>query len=84
MADRAGMLRLKLQATAPQRGDSGQVWLDLPRRALAQRDLAPGDIVSARHRPYGLEFARGEPREPFFLVLADDWHRELDAHAVTF
>jgi len=80
-ADRPGMLQLKLQPT--RQGEEGEVWLSLPRQALARRGIAPGDIVSARHRPYGLEFARADTREAFFLVLADDWHRELDPHAVT-
>lgn len=82
LADRPGMLRLKLQATAPH-GEAGEVLLTLPRQALAQRGLAVGAIVIARHRPYGLEFAHAEPREAFFLVLADDWHRELDPRPVT-
>jgi hypothetical protein len=80
-ADRPGMVQLKLRAT--QQEEAGEVWLRLPQQALAKRGIVPGDIVSARHRPYGLEFARADTREPFFLVLADDWHRELDPHAVT-
>jgi len=79
LADRPGMLRLKLQAAASQ-GEEGEVLLTLPRQALAQRSLDVGAIVSVHHRPYGLEFAHAEPREAFFLVLADDWHRELDPH----
>jgi hypothetical protein len=82
LADRPGMLRLTLQATA-QQGAQGEVLLTLPRQALAARDLAVGDVVSTRHRPYGLEFAHADTREAFFLVLADDWHRELAAVPVT-
>jgi hypothetical protein len=84
VADRPGMLRLKLQATA-QPGEQGELWLTLPRQALAQRSLAAGDIVQARQRPYGVEFARADGangREAFFLVLADDWRRELDPQPV--
>ena len=47
---------------------------------------AVGDIVHARNRPYGLEFARfndEKTREAFFLVLADDWHKELDSRRVS-
>ena len=79
---RSDMLRLKLE---PHRiaGAAAGFTLDLPQRALADRPLAPGDIVSARHRPYGLEFARGETRDAFFLVLADDWHRDLQTRVVT-
>ena len=85
VAERPGMLRLQLQATA--RPDAqGDLWLVLPRQVLAQRPLLPGDIVSARPRPYGVEFARADAanaREAFFLVLADDWHRELEPRAVS-
>lgn len=78
--ERPGMLRLKLQAADDA---SRAFFLSLPRQTLAQRGLARGDMVSARHRPYGLEFAHANTREAFFLVLADDWHRELESHPVT-
>lgn len=75
------MLRLTLEphgATA-----ASGFTLDLPQRALADRPLGPGDIVSAHHRPYGLEFARGATREAFFLVLADEWHRDLQTRVIS-
>lgn len=81
-SDRPGTLQLKLQAVAHP-DDTGTLWLTLPRQALAQRALAAGDLVSARQRPYGLEFAHAPAGEPFFLVLADDWHRELAPRRVT-
>ena len=84
VADRPGMLRLQMQATMNP-GVDGRLWLTLPQQALAQRPLQAGDVVQARHRPYGVEFARADAahaREAFFLVLADDWHRELDPRAV--
>lgn len=74
-----GMLRLTLE---PLRAEAAGFRLDLPGRALGDRALAPGDVVSARHRPYGLEFARGNTREAFFLVLADDWQRDLQTHVL--
>lgn len=79
---RTGMLRLTLQPVATPAADDG-LWLDLPRQALGARPLAPGDTVSAKHRAYGIEFARTDKREPFFLALADDWMRELQARPVT-
>jgi hypothetical protein len=82
LADQPDRLRLKLQATA-RPGEAGELWLTLPRQALAQRALAAGDLVSARQRPYGVAFARADANEAFFLVLADDWHRDLDPHALT-
>lgn len=75
-------VRLKLQATA-QPGPAGEFSLDLPRATFDRQRLAATDVVSVRQRPYGLEFAHGGTREAFFLVLADDWHRELDPRAVT-
>lgn len=82
-AGRAGLLRITLQAAA-QEGPAGVLRLRLPRLALAPRGLAAGDVVSARRRPYGVVFARADSREAFFLVLADDWHREIDPRPVTF
>ena len=53
--------------------------LVLLRATLGERGIASGETVRVRHRPYGYEFARTSNREPFFLVLADAWMRELDA-----
>jgi hypothetical protein len=91
LTERPGMLRLTLRAdaSADERGD---FMLTLPRQALGERGIAVGEMISARNRPYGVEFARasvaagaaiGGEREPFFLVLRDDWQRELDPRAVT-
>ena len=80
VADRPAMTRLKLRAT--EQGATREFFLELPRRALGDRPLGSGDLVQASERPYGFEFARYETREAFFLVLADDWHRELDSHVV--
>jgi len=79
---RSDMLRLTLEPHRTARAATGFT-LDLPQHALADRPLAPGDIVSAHHRPYGLEFARGNTRNAFFLVLADDWHRDLQTRVIT-
>ena len=85
-ADRPGMVRLALQPAASdgQRGvfvrDERQPFvLVLPQRTADQQSLVRGDTVSVRERAYGFEFARADTRQPFFLVLADAWHRELDA-----
>ena len=76
------MVRLTLAPLASGRDATG-FRLDLPQRALGGRLLNPGDTVSARHRPYGLEFARGTSGDPFFLVLADDWHRDLQTRVLS-
>lgn len=83
LADQPQMLRLTLR---PAVGDAqaAAFTLDLPRRALGERPLAAGDVVSARNRPYGLEFARAQgAAEPFFLVVADDWERDLQTRVLT-
>jgi hypothetical protein len=78
----ADMLRLTMEPLASRPGVAG-FKLDLPQRALGDRPLTPGATVSARHRPYGVEFARGDTRDAFFLVLADDWHRDLQTRVVS-
>ncbi|HSW26685.1 MAG TPA: hypothetical protein VLJ62_28280, partial [Burkholderiaceae bacterium] len=83
LADRPGMLQLTLQAAAD---GAREFTLRLPRRALEPRGITRGDIVNVRNRDYGLEFARTEgraARETFFLVLFDDWQRELEPRPVT-
>jgi hypothetical protein len=80
-ADRPGMVRLALQPLAPG-GDRQPFMLVLPQRTVDQQGLVRGDTVSARARPYGIEFAHTQTRQAFFLVLADAVHRELDARPV--
>jgi hypothetical protein len=82
LADKPGMLQLTLQAV---QGEARGFTLKLPREALGHKGIAVGATVHVRNRPYGLEFARlndAQTREAFFLVLADDWHRELDSRPV--
>lgn len=78
VADRPQHLRLRLEALRRD-GAAPPAWftLDLPRQTVAAQGLAGGEVILAHHRPYGLEFARAQTREPFFLALADDWQREL-------
>ena len=78
---RPGDLRIKLQAVA-EPGADGELFLTLPQQAFEQGGLALGDTVTARPRPYGTEFASGVTGQAFFLVLTDDWYRELQSHAV--
>jgi len=75
--------RVRLELTPLDRpGDEGFA-LELPAATLAQVQLAAGSVVNARPRPYGVEFAIAPAHEPFYLVLEDDWYRELAAHRVT-
>jgi hypothetical protein len=77
--DRAGITRITLQADDPQQ----QVVLDLPRVIAQQQRLGRGDRVHARRHVYGFEFARGDTREAFYLVLADDWYDDLAARPLS-
>jgi len=83
-ADRPGTVRVKLQAMAERSAD-GEFYLYLPQAVAEQARLAQDGIVTARPRPYGTEFAYGagdEAKQAFFLVLADDWYRELQTKPV--
>ncbi|MEO8151798.1 MAG: hypothetical protein ABI605_01925 [Rhizobacter sp.] len=82
VAERPGTLRMKLQPVADSNEDNA-FFLYLPEKALAQSPIAAGQIVSARDRPYGVEFAKADTGKAFFLVLQDDWYRELQSNAVT-
>jgi hypothetical protein len=79
-ADRPGTLRLTLQAQAG--GSDEPFFLYLPEQTVERSQLAQGGTVTARQRAYGVEFSRGDRQEAFFLVMADDWYRELQTNVV--
>lgn len=81
VVERPGMLRLTMKA-ARDDGRNGELLLVVPERTFAQRAVQRGEVVLASHRPYGLEFAHADTREAFFLLLRDDWQRELDPRLV--
>ncbi|MGM9489877.1 hypothetical protein [Ideonella sp. YS5] len=75
-----GMLKLTL---APAAGEGEAFALVLPQKAVDAGGVAVGEVVRAQNRPYGVEFANAGTRQPFFLVLQDDWYRELASNPVT-
>lgn len=77
--DAAGRTQVRLAAV---HGEQIFVLL-LPQATAAQAQLTAGDIVQVRERGYGLQFARADAREPFFLVLDDARWRELQSRPVT-
>jgi len=92
---RPGEVRLTLQAQAPgatpastssaaaTNASSDAQWeLRLPRMVAEREGLAPGRLLRAAQQPYGVSFALSEQPRPFFLVLADEWQRELPARPV--
>lgn len=83
IAQRPNMVRVRLQALAP--AQTREFFLTLPRQAAERGQLAAGEIVEVEQRPYGLAFATVNTSgnsNPFFLVLDDDWHRELKSRPV--
>jgi hypothetical protein len=80
--DRPGMARLKLQATTD-RGEDNEFVLYVPQTVVQRTGLAAGQLVQAQARPYGVAFAQGQPRQPFFLVIDDAVQRELQTQPVT-
>jgi hypothetical protein len=81
LIERPGVLRMKLQALADP-GVDGELFLTLPQVAVEQAGLVAGQTVAAIARTYGTEFAAGSARQAFYLVLSDDWYRELQIKAV--
>jgi hypothetical protein len=82
LADAPGTVQLKLQAVA-QAGVAGELLLRVPQRTLDQAGLAAGQIVTARQRPYGVEFSKAADGAAFFLALSEGWLRELQNNPVT-
>ena len=81
-AQQPDAVRLKLHPVADAQGTDGEFFLYLPRTAFDAGRMTTGHVVTAYQRPYGVEFADGEPRRAFFLALQDDWYRELQSHAL--
>lgn len=78
--DRPDLVELTLRHADAAADDAHAPWrLRIPLPLAAAQRFAAGGSVHATARPYGVEFAAGTPRTPFFLVLHDDWYRELHA-----
>lgn len=55
----------------------------LPVKVVEETGLAAGMVVAARERAYGLEFSVFGQQQAFFLVLQDEWYRDLHNKPVT-
>lgn len=80
-------VQLRLRAadtTTATNGEAPAEWLlTLPRETVARAQLANGQLLLVQHRVYGMALSTPtEQHAPFYLVLDDTWHRELDSHAV--
>jgi len=56
--------------------------LQLPRAVAEREALAPGLVLRAAPQAYGVSFAVAGQPQPFFLVLTEEWQRELPARPV--
>jgi len=83
MAAHPDLLQLRLQPVAANAGADGEILLTLPRGAAADGRVALDTVVTAKQRPYGIEFASDRTNAAFFLALADDWARDLKAAPLT-
>lgn len=73
--------RLTLRAVTE--GQDKSFHLDVPNRAMAQRQVIAGDVVKVNERVYGYEFAYADTQRPFFLALQDEWYHDLASRKVT-
>ncbi|HAT29764.1 MAG TPA: hypothetical protein DCW29_02575 [Janthinobacterium sp.] len=75
----AGMARITIVADAAR----PPLVLDLPQATFDKQGLGKGDLVYAKNRVYGIEFARNDTRLAFYLVLADEYYDELAPRPVS-
>lgn len=83
MTQQPNMIRVHLQALAA--AQTQEFFLILPRKAAERGQLVEGQIIEAQERPFGLAFATlnmNGGANPFFLVLDDEWYRELQSRPV--
>jgi hypothetical protein len=77
---KADTTRMTLRAVAA--GAVKEFTLDVPNRALAQRQVTKGELVQVNEREYGYEFAHADTNQSFFLALQGNWYRELGSQKV--
>jgi hypothetical protein len=83
VADRPGTVRLALQPVAAEAKADDSFYLYVPAQVVARDPVATGQVITAKPRAYGVEFAKADTGRAFFLVMHDAWHRELQSNAVT-
>lgn len=76
LPDEPALVRVTLIAV-PGSGAEGELFLHLPKVAANDGKLMTGQVVKVTHRVYGLEFAKADTQQAFFLALADGWLQEL-------
>lgn len=77
-----GLVAVRLQAVEPKPGLT-EFELLLPQDVARRAELSSAQVMTARSRPYGLEFSVAGQPQAFYLLLHDEWYRDLQSHAVT-
>lgn len=80
VADKPAMVRLRLQGNVATH--TPEFFLLVPRLVVQQAQLVAGQTIQAEQRAYGMAFSAAGI-SPFFLVLDDAVHRELESRPVT-
>lgn len=83
VAERPGTVRLKLEPVATAARSDDGFYLYVPAQVAALDPVTAGQVITAKPRAYGVEFARADTGRAFFLVLHDAWYRELQSNPVT-
>ena len=76
-----GKMRLALQADGDSRDKD--IYLYVPRDDYMRADLSVGQEIMATRQPYGVAFSLGDVKQPFVVVLADDWVSDLRSNALS-
>jgi hypothetical protein len=76
-----GFVNLTLHAMTDE-NTTREFVLTLPAKAFEVSGLGRGDVVLARDRNYGTEFANNQTKTAFFLVVRDATFREFSSNAV--
>lgn len=82
LPEQPGQVRMALQSQADA-SEQGSLYLYLPAQVVAKAELGAGQLVTATQQPYGIQFAKTETQQAFFLVLEDSVYRELPSRPVT-
>ncbi|RTL28500.1 MAG: hypothetical protein EKK47_15475 [Burkholderiales bacterium] len=83
VADRPGMTQLTLKPVGHEGDAAAGFTLTLPQKTVDTHQISRGGVVNVGRRPYGWAFAKADEHQTFFLVMADDWYRELPTRPVT-
>ena len=74
--------QMKIALQAPGEDRSKDLFLYVPASDYNHSNLAVGQTVTAMPRAYGLAFYQVAVKEPFAVVLADNWIKELHTDIV--